>query len=143
MTTSLGSAGQTVRMIAYSYPLLSVFWTMFIFFAWIVFIVALFHVFGDIFRSHDMGGFAKAMWLIFVIVAPFLGVFVYLIARGGKMAQHGAERAQAQDAALQSYMQRAAGSSGPADQLSQLASLRDSGAITPAEFEAGKAKVLA
>jgi Phospholipase_D-nuclease N-terminal/Short C-terminal domain len=129
--------------LAYTYPLLSVFWTMLWFFLWIVWIMALFHIFGDIFRSHDMGGFAKAMWLIFVIILPFLGVFVYLIARGNKMAEHAAERAQAQDAAMKSYVRQAAGTSGPADQLTQLAALRDAGTISAAEFESGKAKILA
>ena len=129
-------------MLAYDYPILSVFWTMLIFFFWIVWIMALFHVFADIFRSHDMGGFAKTMWLIFVIIFPFLGVFVYLLARGDEMRKHAIKDAEAQDAAMRSYVKEAAGTSGPADQLAQLASLRDSGAITPAEFEAGKAKVL-
>ena len=130
-------------MLAYDYPLLSVFWSMFIFFVWIVWIMALFHVFADIFRSPDLGGFAKALWLIFVILLPFLGVFVYLLARGNKMAEHAAERAEAQDAAMRSYVKEAAGTSGPGDQLTQLAALRESGAITQAEFDAGKAKILA
>jgi type VI protein secretion system component VasK len=128
--------------LAYSYPLLSVFWSMMIFFLWIVWIMALFYVFVDIFRSHDMGGFAKALWLIFVVVLPFLGVFVYLIARGDKMAQHSAAEAQARDAEFKSYVREVGAVADPADQLQKLASLRDSGAITPAEFEAGKAKIL-
>ena len=130
-------------MLAYDYPLLSVFWSMFIFFVWIVWIMALFYVFADIFRSHDLGGFAKTMWLIFVILVPFLGVFVYLLARGDKMAEHAAQQAEAQDAAMRSYVKEAAGTGGAGDQLAQLAALRDSGAITQAEFDAGKAKVLA
>jgi hypothetical protein len=129
--------------IAYDYPLgsilLSVFW-FFLFFAWLM---ALFHVFADIFRSHDMGGLAKAVWLIFVIALPFLGVFVYLIARGGKMTEHAVADAEAQDAALQSYVKQAAGTSGPGDQLRELVTLHDSGAISDSEYEAGKAKVLA
>ena len=129
-------------MLAYDYPVLGVFWSMLIFFFWIVWIMALFHVFADIFRSHDMGGFAKTMWLIFVIFLPFLGVFVYLLARGDEMREHAVKDAQAQDAAMRSYVKEAAGTSGPADQLAQLASLRDSGAITEAEFQSGKAKVL-
>ena len=128
--------------LAYDYPLLGIFWTMLVFFIWIVWILALFHVFADIFRSHDMGGFAKAIWLIFVVFMPFLGVFVYLIARGNKMAEHAAERAQQQNEAMQQYVRQAAGTSGPADQLTQLASLRDSGTISDAEFQAGKAKIL-
>ena len=129
-------------ILGYTYPLLGVFWTMLEFFLLFIWIMLLFRVFGDIFSSHDMGGFAKALWSIFVIFLPFLGVFVYLIARGDNMAQHAMARAQAQDAAMKDYVKQAAGSSGPADQLAQLASLRDSGAITPAEFEAGKAKIL-
>ena len=130
-------------ILGYDYPLLSIFWTTLIFFLWIVWIMALFYVFADIFRSKDLGGFAKALWLIFVVFLPFLGVFVYLIARGDNMAQHHLEHAQQQDAAMQAYVKQAAGTSGPADQIAQLAALRDSGAITPAEFEAGKAKILA
>ena len=93
--------------LAYDYPLLAVFWSFLIFFFWIVWIMALFYVFADIFRSHDMGGFAKTLWLIFVVIFPFLGVFVYLIARGDKMAQHAAERAAAQDAAAKAYIRQA------------------------------------
>jgi hypothetical protein len=129
--------------LAYDYPLLGVMWTIFVFYACVVFIVALFHVFADIFRSDDMGGFAKALWLAVVIIFPFVGVLVYLIARGPKMTEHAVQRAQAQDAAFQDYVKQAAGTSSPGDQLIQLASLRDSGAITPAEYEAGKTKVLA
>ena len=129
-------------MLAYDYPVLGVFWSMLIFFFWIVWIIALFHVFADIFRSRDMGGFAKTMWLIFVIFLPFLGVFVYLLARGDEMREHAIKDAQAQDAAMRSYVKEAAGTGGPADQIAQLASLRDSGAITEAEFQSGKAKVL-
>jgi hypothetical protein len=129
--------------LAYDYPLLGAFWSLMLFFMWIVWLMALFHVFGDIFRSPDMGGFAKTVWLFFVIFMPFLGVFVYLIARGDKMAQHSADRARAQEAAMQSYVRQAAGTSGPGDQLAQLVALRDSGAITAAEFDAGKAKILA
>ena len=132
-----------MTLLAYSFPLLSVFWSMLFFFMWIVWLMALFHVFGDIFRSHDLGGASKMLWLIFVIVFPFLGVFVYLVARGDKMAQHAAERMQAQEAAIQSYVKQAAGTSGPADQLAQLVALRDSGVLTAAEFDAGKAKILA
>ena len=128
--------------LAYDYPLLGVFWSMLVFFLWVVWILALFHVFGDIFRSRDLGGIAKAGWLIFVVLLPFLGVFVYLVARGDKMAKHAAERAEAQQAAMQNYVRQAAGTAGPADQLTQLAALRDSGAITAAEFETGKAKIL-
>jgi hypothetical protein len=129
-------------MLAYDYPLLSIFWSMlwfFLFFAWLM---LLFRVFADIFRSRDMGGFAKAMWSIFVIVAPFLGVLIYLVARGDNMAQNDMAALQAQDAAMRSYIQDAAGSSAPASQIQELAALRDSGVISAEEFEAGKAKIL-
>ncbi|MGO9872893.1 MAG: SHOCT domain-containing protein [Acidimicrobiia bacterium] len=129
--------------LAYSFPLLSVFVSMFWFFLMVVWIMTLFYVFADIFRSHDMNGGAKALWMLFVIVLPILGVFVYLLARGDKMSKHSAEAAEAQDAAFQAYTNRVAGTSGPGDQLAQLASLRDSGAITTTEYDAGKAKVLA
>lgn len=130
-------------MLAYDYPLLSLFWTMFIFFLWIVWFMLLFHVFADIFRSHELGGFAKAAWIFFVIIAPFLGVLVYVIARGDDMARHEVEQAQARDAAFQSYVKETAGTTGPADELAKLAALHDAGAITDAEYEAGKAKALA
>ena len=129
-------------MLAYDYPILGFFWSVLMFYLVIAWIMALFHVLGDIFRSPDMGGFAKAVWLIFVVVAPFLGVFCYLIARGDKMAAHAAERARAQESAFQSYVRETAGTSSPADQLTQLSALRDSGAITAEEYEAGKAKIL-
>jgi hypothetical protein len=129
--------------LAYDYPLLGVMWTMLVFFLFFAWIMCLFYVFSDIFRSHDMGGFAKFIWIFFIIVLPFLGVLVYLLARGDKMAEHRMADMKAQDDAFKQYVQQAAGSSGgTADQLAQLASLRDSGAITPAEFESGKAKIL-
>ena len=84
-------------MFAYDYPLLGFFWTMMFWFLWIAWILLLFHVIADIFRSRDMGGVAKALWLIFVVIVPWLGVLVYVIARGQKMADHAFERAQAQD----------------------------------------------
>src|SRR5262249_18014346 len=96
----------------------------------------------DIFRSHDMGGFAKAMWVIFVIILPYFGVFVYLIARGHKMAEHAQEAAIAQDKAFRSYVQDAAGGSSAADEIARAADLRAQGTITDAEFEAIKAKAI-
>ncbi len=94
-------------MLAYDYPILGFFWTFLYFFIFVIWIMLLFRIFVDIFQSHDMGGFAKALWFIFVIVLPFLGVFVYLIARGPKMTQHAMERAAAQDAAAQEYIRQA------------------------------------
>jgi ABC-type multidrug transport system fused ATPase/permease subunit len=129
-------------VLAYTYPLLSIFWTMLEIFFFIIWIYLLFMVFVDIFRSHDMGGVAKALWVIFVIVLPFLGVFVYLIARGGKMHERAAAQAQQQQKAFDSYVQQAAGGSSTADQLSKLADLKEKGTITEAEFAAEKAKLL-
>ncbi|MGP0031906.1 MAG: SHOCT domain-containing protein [Acidimicrobiales bacterium] len=129
-------------MLAYTYPLLSIFWTMlefFIFFLWIWLVVM---VFFDIFRSHDMGGLAKALWVIFVIIIPFLGVLVYLIARGGSMHERAAQQAQQEQKAFDSYVQQAAGAGTAADQLAKLAELKDKGALTDAEFAAEKAKIL-
>ena len=112
----------------------------FLFFIWIWLLII---VFADIFRSHDMGGFAKAIWVIFVIIFPYLGVFVYLIARGGKMAEHAQQAAQAQNAAFTQAVQQAAGTSGStADELARLADLKANGTITDAEFEQAKAKAL-
>jgi hypothetical protein len=128
---------------AYSYPLLGIFWTMLWFFAFFIWIWLLIVVFTDIFRSHDMGGFSKALWCIFVIILPLLGVLIYLIARGGSMHERQARAAQQQEQAFREYVQDAAGSGGnSADQLAKLAQLKDSGAITDAEFQAGKAKIL-
>jgi hypothetical protein len=112
----------------------------FIFFAWIM---CLFYVFADIFRSHDLSGWAKAIWVIFVIFLPYLGVFVYLIARGHKMSEHAMEAAKAQDAAAKQYIRDAAGTSkSPAEELNHLADLKAKGVIDDAEFEKLKAKVV-
>jgi Short C-terminal domain/Phospholipase_D-nuclease N-terminal len=130
---------------ASSYPLLNVFWTMFEFFLWVIWIWILITVFIDIFRSHDLSGWAKALWFLFVLFIPLIGVLVYLIARGGSMHDRAVQQAQRQDEAYRSYIQEAA-ASGPAttaDQLAKLADLRDRGVISAQEFEREKAKVLA
>jgi ABC-type multidrug transport system fused ATPase/permease subunit len=128
-----------------SYPLLNIFWSMFIFFLWVIWIWILIMVFIDIFRSHDLGGFAKALWFLFVLFIPLLGVLVYLIARGGKMHERAAQQAQRQDEETRAYIQQAAASSpaSTADQLAKLADLRDRGVISAEEFDREKAKVLA
>ena len=128
-------------MLASSYPLLNLFWTMLMIFLFVFWIFILIQIVVDIFRSHDMGGCAKALWLIFILILPFLGVLVYLIARGGKMQQHQVEAAKEQQQAFNSYVQQAAGTS-TADQLATLAKLKDDGTLTDAEFEAQKAKLL-
>jgi hypothetical protein len=132
-------------MLATDYPVLDVFLTMLYFFCFVIWIWLLISVFVDIFRSHDMGGGMKALWCIFVIVLPFLGVFVYLIARGGKMHERAAQQAAQQQKAFDEYVRQAAGTSGAgaADQLTKLADLKSSGVITEAEFETQKSKILA
>ena len=121
-----------------------VFLSMLYFFLFFIWIWLLIIVFSDIFRSHDMGGFAKAIWVIFVIILPYLGVLVYLIARGHKMQEHAVAAAQAQDAAFKQAVQQAAGTSGStADEIARLADLKANGTITDAEFEQAKAKALA
>ncbi len=132
-------------MIAYDYPLLGIFWTMLMFFLWFAWIMLLIRVFADIFRSDDMGGWSKALWSIFVIVVPLLGVLIYLIARGDSMTRRDMAAARAQDAAFRDYVRNAAGSGGTsaASELAKLAELRDSGVITDVEFDQQKAKLLA
>jgi Phospholipase_D-nuclease N-terminal/Short C-terminal domain len=125
------------------YPLLNLFWTMLWFFLWILWIFLLIRIIADIFRSDDMGGGAKALWTIFIIVLPFLGVLVYLIARGGSMHVRDARQAEQSQQALRQYVQQAAGtSSNTAEELSKLAALRDRGVLTDTEFAAQKAKLL-
>jgi ABC-type multidrug transport system fused ATPase/permease subunit len=114
----------------------------FLFFLWIWLLIV---IFSDIFRSHDMGGLAKALWVIFVIIIPYLGVLIYLIARGGSMHERAAAQAAQQQKAFDAYVKQAAGSSGGSssvDELSKLADLKSKGVITDAEFEAQKAKLL-
>ena len=132
-------------MLASDYPLLNVFWTMLGFFLFFIWIWLLITVFADVFRSRDLSGFAKAMWLIFVIFLPYLGVFMYLIARGDKMRDHAIDDAQNRDAAMRSYVQEAAGTGtkSTADELSKLVDLRDKGVITVEEYERQKTVVLA
>ena len=124
-------------------PILDVFWSMLWFFLFIAWIWVLVAVIADVFRSHDLGGFAKALWVIFMILVPWLGVLVYLIARGDKMAERQVQAAAAQDKAARAYIQDAAGGSSTADELHKLSGLKDSGVISDAEFQAQKAKLLA
>ncbi|MGX7678497.1 SHOCT domain-containing protein [Jatrophihabitans sp. DSM 45814] len=125
------------------FPLLDAFWSMLIFFLWILWFVLLFQIILDIFRSDDLSGWGKAGWMIFVIILPFLGVFVYVVARGKKMTGHRVQDAQRQDQAFRQYVQETAGSSASsADELAKLAQLRDQGVLTEQEFAAEKAKLL-
>jgi ABC-type multidrug transport system fused ATPase/permease subunit len=132
-------------MLATNYPVLDAFLTMLYFFLFIIWIWLLFTVFIDIFRSQDMGGMAKALWAIFIIILPFLGVFVYVIARGGKMHERAAQQAAQQQKAFDEYVRQAAGTAGTdaASQLSKLVDLKSQGVINDAEFESQKAKILA
>ena len=119
-------------------------WSMLWFFLFVIWIWLLIVVFGDIFRSRDLSGWAKALWTIFVIVLPYLGVFVYLIARGHKMGEHAAQEAQQQDAAMRRYVQNVTSSNGrsTADEIARLADLRDKGVISEDEFQQAKTKAL-
>ena len=128
---------------SYSYPLLGAFWTILEIFLWVLWIWILVYVLIDIFRSHDLSGWAKALWFLFVLFIPLIGVLVYLIARGGEMHERAVRQAQQQDREARRYIQEAAGSPTSAEQLSKLADLRDRGVITADEFDREKAKVLA
>ena len=121
-----------------------VFWSMLWFFLFFIWIWMLIVIFGDIFRSPDLSGWGKALWSIFIIVLPYLGVFVYLIAHGSKMQQHSLEAAQAQDAAMRQYVQEVASTStaGTSEEIARLAALRDQGVLSEAEFQQAKAKAL-
>src|SRR3954463_13597903 len=130
-------------MVATSFGTGQVFWSMLWFFLFFIWIWLLITVFSDIFRSQDLGGWSKALWTIFVIVLPYLGVFVYLIARGHKMQEHAVAQAQAQDAAARQYIQSVSGSAGAADEIARLADLKSKGLLTDEEFQAAKAKALA
>jgi Short C-terminal domain/Phospholipase_D-nuclease N-terminal len=130
-------------MLAASYPFLDVIWTMFIFFLWIIWFWLLFTVFIDVFRRHDLSGWSKALWLIFVIVLPFLGVFIYLITQNEGMTQRNIDRAQSDRAQFDNYVRETAGSAGPSAEIERAKALLDSGAITQAEFDSIKQKALA
>jgi ABC-type multidrug transport system fused ATPase/permease subunit len=129
-------------LLAASYPFLDVLWTMFIFFLWVIWFWLLFTVFVDVFRRHDIGGGRKALWLIFVIILPFLGVFIYIIVENDGMTKRNIERAQAQRAQLDDYVRETA-SGGAASEIANAKTLLDQGTITQAEFDAIKQKALA
>jgi Short C-terminal domain/Phospholipase_D-nuclease N-terminal len=128
---------------AADYPFLDVFWTMLVFFFWVIWIWLLITVFADLFSRHDISGWAKAAWTAFVIVLPYLGVLVYLIAQGKHMAERKAAQANASRAEFDDYVRDVAGDSGPSDQIAKAKQLLDSGAIDAAEFEQLKRKALA
>ena len=128
-------------MLASSFPLLDVFLEILYFFLFFLWILILFRVLTDLFRSHDLGGLHKALWFVFLLLVPFLGVFVYLIARGGKMAEHQAQAIQSQQQAMDDYIKTTAGSS-TADELAKLHELKEKGAISESEYETAKAEAI-
>jgi hypothetical protein len=130
-------------MLASSYPFLDVVWTMLIFFGWVIWFWLLITVFSDLFRRHDVGGGGKVLWCIFVIVLPFLGVFIYLLVEHQGMTDRSVKQAQAQQQEFDSYVKNVAASSGPAGEIEHAKQLLDSGTITQAEFDALKSKALA
>jgi hypothetical protein len=127
-------------LVAADYPFLDVLWTMILFFAWVAWIWIAITVFVDIFRRHDIGGFAKAAWVVFVIILPFLGVLIYLIAQHDGMRDRSVNQAQAQKQAFDQYVRDAAG--GSAGEIAKAKELLDAGTISQAEFDAIKAKAV-
>jgi len=128
-------------LLAADYPFLNILWTMIIFFAWVAWFWILITVFADLFRRHDIGGWGKAAWVVFLIVLPFLGTLVYLIAQHDGMRERSVKQAEAQQAAFDRYVRETAG--GSAAEIAKAKELLDSGAISQAEFEAIKAKAVA
>jgi hypothetical protein len=133
-----------VNVLAYNFPLLGAFLTMMWFFIWILWLILVFRVVMDIFRSDDLSGVMKAIWLLVVVLFPYLGVFIYVIARGKGMGARDLAQVKAQEDAFRAYVQEAAtGGPSSVDQLAKLADLRDRGVIDETEFQAQKAKLLA
>jgi len=131
-----------MTLFAADYPFLNVFWTMILFFAWVAWIWVLVIIVSDLFRRHDTSGWMKALWIIVLIVLPFLGVLFYLIANSQGMAERTAQQAQANKAQFADYVQSVATTGGPAAEIEKAKALLDSGAIDQAEFDALKAKAL-
>jgi predicted PurR-regulated permease PerM len=134
---------EVVSMFAADYPFLDVFWTMILFFLWVAWICVLVRLITDVFRRHDLSGPTKALWTIFLILVPFLGVITYLIVHGGDMVEHSAQQAQAKQAQSDQEVPTNASNGGAAHEIEKAKSLLDSGAITQAEFDSLKAKALA
>ena len=129
-------------MLGSSYPLLNAFWTILYIFLFVLWLTILFRVIWDVFRSHDLSGLAKAGWLLFILILPLLGVFVYVIVRGGSMHERDVRIAQSHDQAFRSYLHGAVGGPSIADELAKLADLKDRGIISDAEFNQAKEKIL-
>jgi Short C-terminal domain/Phospholipase_D-nuclease N-terminal len=130
-------------VIAADYPFMDVLWSMIIFFFWVIWIWIVITVLIDIFRRHDIGGWAKAAWVVFVVILPWLGVLIYLIVEHDGMRERSMKQAQAEQHALDDYVREAAGGGGSASEIARAKELLDAGTITPEEFEALKAKALA
>jgi general stress protein CsbA len=131
-------------LFAADYPFLNIFWTMIIFFCWVAWIWTIVLIFGDLFSRHDKSGWYKALWMVLLIILPFLGAFIYLIANGQGMSQRSADRARSQQTQFDDYVQSVAKSSnGSATEIAKAKELLDSGAITQSEFDSLKAKALA
>ena len=132
-------------VIAADYPFMDLLWSMIIFFAWVAWIWILIVILTDVFRRHDIGGWTKALWTIFLVVIPFLGVLVYLVAQHDGMAERQQKDVQAQQDQFDSYVRQAAGTGGggPASEIAKAKELLDSGAITQSEFDTLKAKAVA
>jgi hypothetical protein len=130
-------------VLASSYPFLDVLWTMLVFFLWVMWFWLLIGVFADIFRRHDLSGWGKTAWLIFVMFLPFLGVFIYLITQNKGMTDRSIEQADAQQSAFNAQVRQAAGSGGAAAEIEAGKKLLDTGAITQTEYDAIKQKALA
>jgi hypothetical protein len=130
-------------LLATSYPFLEVFWTMLIFFAFVIWIWILITVLIDVFRRHDTSGFAKVLWIIFIIVLPYLGVFVYLIAEHKGMTERAVKQQEAAQSQMDKYVQSVAAQTDPAEQIAKAKGLLDSGTISQAEFDQIKQKALA
>jgi len=129
--------------LAADYPFLDILWTMLVFFGWVIWFWLLITVFGDLFSRHDISGWGKAGWIVLVVVLPYLGVFIYLIAQGAHMAERRNQQSQAAQAEFNDYVKTVAAPGGAAAEIDKAKQLLDSGAITQAEFDAIKAKALA
>lgn len=135
----------TEEATAMDHPLLNAFWMMLWFFLWVIWLMVLFRVIVDLFSDHELSGIAKALWLVFVIVLPYLGVLVYLIARGPQMTERARRQAERSEREFKDYVRQAAGTGGasPADELTRLAALKADGTITEEEFQQAKSRLLA
>lgn len=129
-------------VIATSYPFLNVFWDLLIFFAWVIFVWIAITAVIDVFRRHDLSGWGKAAWVVFIVILPWIGVLTYMIFNHTGMTERRINERRAVQAQFDQYIRRAAGGGGPADEIEKAKNLLDDGAITPAEFDTIKARAL-